>query len=150
LTPELKTRGVHLPQDYQILSTIDKEILSSDEGHRASQIAQEYKYHGLASHVLLAACKADELSREFKKRGCFTVALLKVLRDPTVRLDAITYRGVIDRLDDIPYVICILYSACMLFIFLAATKRRNVKADLTIECFLIPSCLGGVVGFSIA
>jgi hypothetical protein len=129
---------VHLPQDYQLLSTVDHEVFDSPEGKRAGAIAQEYEHHGLASHVLLAGCKADETSMEFKQRGYFTTALLKVLRDPSVRLDAITYREVVDRLDDLPYVCFIYLYVRVLFIFIsyAGTKRPNVKGDLTTGCSL--------------
>jgi hypothetical protein len=103
--PDLRARGVDLRlQDYQLLSTVDQEVHNSVAGDRAGHIAQGYERHGLASHVLLAGCKADETAKEFNQRGNFTGALLKLLRNRDVRLDAITYRQVIDKLDDIPYV----------------------------------------------
>ena len=48
----------------------------------------------LRSHVLLAACRSQELAGE-RTRGAFTVALLKILMD--VGIDKLTYATLIDH-----------------------------------------------------
>jgi hypothetical protein len=81
---------------------MDGNILGNMKSSRAAIEAKGYENYGLASHVLLAACKLSERALERDGRGAFTQALLKLLRDSTIRTDAITYKETIERLDDLP------------------------------------------------
>ncbi|QRV78455.1 ICE-like protease (caspase) p20 domain protein [Ceratobasidium sp. AG-Ba] len=63
-------------------------------------IPKDQFHAGSRSHVLLAACGAKEVAKEPGGRGAFTTALLEVLR--SVRPDALTYMGIMDRLPAIP------------------------------------------------
>ena len=51
---------------------------------------------GLRSHVLLAACRSQELAYERTSRGVFTVALIKTLKD--IGVDKLTYATLFDRM----------------------------------------------------
>ncbi|KAI0315079.1 caspase domain-containing protein [Amylostereum chailletii] len=92
-------RGVCLPADYAILPTVDEDIFS-ETTPRAWAIAKGYRYAGMASHVLLAACKANQKAHETGKRGQFTLALMDLLRKN--RVEELTYEDAIKRLPDLP------------------------------------------------
>ncbi|KAH0832379.1 hypothetical protein J3R83DRAFT_13411 [Lanmaoa asiatica] len=53
-------------------------------------------YHGLQSHVLLAACGEKELAYEHEGRGLFTTALLETLKNCAI--DDLTYSAVLERI----------------------------------------------------
>lgn len=59
-------------------------------------------YKGVESHVLLAACAANETAMEdgSPKRGLFTSALIALLRKDGV--DKLTYADVLKRMETIP------------------------------------------------
>ena len=92
--PGLLTRGFKLPDDYQPLLSIDKNILQQapDGGSRA---ALGPGSSGLASHVLLAACSSGGTANELDGRGQFTQALLQALRCTSTQ--KITYRELMKR-----------------------------------------------------
>lgn len=93
------SRGVSLPTDYAILSTVDQDILRDK---RKAKVAKGFEMAGSASHVLLAACSETESSYESNGRGQFTQALLAFLRDPSVRTNAVTCGSLIEQLPDLP------------------------------------------------
>lgn len=51
---------------------------------RASVFAKGFEKTGLLSHVLLAACKAEQKAKEDHGHGVFTSALLNLLREKGV------------------------------------------------------------------
>ena len=55
---------------------------------------------GLASHVLLAACRPSEVARENDGRGAFTTKLLQLLRE--VPPHELRYCDILDKIDWIP------------------------------------------------
>ncbi|KAI0313035.1 hypothetical protein OF83DRAFT_1176058 [Amylostereum chailletii] len=96
--PLLFVRGVVLPDNYDILPTVDQQILSDKD--RAACVAKGFEKAGMASHTLLAACEAKQKAHESNRRGDFTSALLTLLRKD--RVDRLTYEDVIMRLPDLP------------------------------------------------
>jgi hypothetical protein len=70
------------------------------EGARSSVVPSFSALAGLRSHVLLAACRAEEQAWEENKRGVFTKAFLQTLR--SVELDKLTYKDVLFRMPEIP------------------------------------------------
>ena len=67
---------------------------------RGLRFAKGFAMKDMNSHILLAACSANELAREDKKaqeaHGRFTTALLELLR--TVHPDQITYADVLSKI----------------------------------------------------
>jgi hypothetical protein len=54
--------------------------LESSKGlERGTKVHSGFAHKGLRSHVLLAACRSQELAYERTSRGVFTVALLETL-----------------------------------------------------------------------
>ncbi|EIM79948.1 uncharacterized protein STEHIDRAFT_163203 [Stereum hirsutum FP-91666 SS1] len=96
--PEVNVRGIDLPQDYVIAPTADNDLLR-EENSRGDRVMAGYEVSGSRSHVLLAACRADERSREDGSGGLFTRALLETLN--TEGTDKTTYEGLIDCIPDI-------------------------------------------------
>ena len=99
-------RGISLPPDYKILSTIDRDLIN-----RKAKAASGHELTGRSSHVLLAACSRDELAGERESGGAFTTILLGLLR--SVRLDTITYEDVISRLPSLPQCAVIILLQCL-------------------------------------
>jgi hypothetical protein len=94
------SRGIDLPSNYAILSTVDRDIFSGDD--RTTEVVEGFELAGSHSHVLLAGCSEAEKARESSARGHFTQALLNLLRNPIIRIDNISYQDVMDRLPDLP------------------------------------------------
>lgn len=92
-------RGIDLPQDYVVSSTADDDVLPEGTA-RDDSVMAGYEVSGSRSHVLLAACRAGERSREDGRGGLFTRALLEILRVDGV--ERVTYEGLIDNLPEIP------------------------------------------------
>ncbi|SJL15631.1 uncharacterized protein ARMOST_19134 [Armillaria ostoyae] len=97
-------RGIELPASYTIPNDLHPHDI--DPGARADSVPEVFKKAGLLSHVLLSACKAEQVAREIPttgeskgKRGVFTSALLGVLEQHKDRIDKLTYKDVIDKLD---------------------------------------------------
>lgn len=78
--------------DHSIPEDLDNEIW----GGRAGIIPHGLAYHGLRSHVLLAACGEKELAYEYEGRGQFTTALLTTLK--TSAVNDLTYTEVLKRM----------------------------------------------------
>ncbi|PBK98277.1 hypothetical protein ARMGADRAFT_1008727 [Armillaria gallica] len=102
--PTFAVRGIDLPETY----TIPKDLHLHDihPGARADSVPEAFKKAGMSSHVLLSACKAEQVAREIPatgeskgKRGVFTSALLGVLEQHKDKIDKLTYKDVIDKLD---------------------------------------------------
>jgi hypothetical protein len=96
-------RGVKLPDGYEVPHSFLKSWKSDSEsnGKRGGKTAEGYECYGFASHVLLAACKTEENAREADRRGLFTSALLKVLRDiysHNTYSYSITYKDLIESI----------------------------------------------------
>ncbi|KIK68737.1 hypothetical protein GYMLUDRAFT_36230 [Collybiopsis luxurians FD-317 M1] len=100
--PVPNIRGVELPDDYEILDTVDQELLRIlPDQQRKVIIAKDFEKSGSASHVLLAGCSSKQTSKEdpVGHRGYFTQALMKLLRASD--LNTITYKDAISRMDDL-------------------------------------------------
>ncbi|KIJ27950.1 hypothetical protein M422DRAFT_71496 [Sphaerobolus stellatus SS14] len=67
---------------------------------RGAFLAPGFVRCGLRSHVLIAACGAEEKAREHCGRGIFTEALVKTLR--SVGADKVTYQDVLKRIPALP------------------------------------------------
>ena len=96
-------RGVDLPDDYEILDTVDRELLlDSPDQERKVDIATGFQHSGMASHVLLSACSSKQTSKEniILGRGRFTYALMSLLRNSD--LNTMSYQDAISRMDDLP------------------------------------------------
>ena len=91
-------RGIEAAID--VPPDLDQEIWGSYTGTRGTAIHPGFLHHGLQSHVLLAACGAEEMAREQGGRGTFTKALLDTL--VTVGPDKITYAHLIQRIPSLP------------------------------------------------
>jgi hypothetical protein len=67
---------------------------------RGSQIETRFKFgvRGLASHVLISACKESEKAKEEDRQGRFTVALLDLLKKEG-RLETLTYTDVLKHIN---------------------------------------------------
>ncbi|KIK61890.1 hypothetical protein GYMLUDRAFT_260464 [Collybiopsis luxurians FD-317 M1] len=99
--PVPNIRGVELPKDYEILDTVDQELLRDlPDQQRKVIISKEFEKSGAASHVLLAGCASHQTSKEILGRGRFTVALMSLLRKSDI--NTMTYQDVISRVDDLP------------------------------------------------
>jgi hypothetical protein len=81
----------------KISPDLDKDIWG---GIRGTSIAAGFLKSGLRSHVLLAACGADEEAKEENGRGYFTKRLLDTLE--AVGADKVTYADLIQRIPSIP------------------------------------------------
>ena len=72
----------------------------AETGTRGLRFAKGFAMKDMNSHILLAACSANELAREDKKaqdaHGRFTTALLELLR--TVHPDQITYADILSKI----------------------------------------------------
>ncbi|KAA1472263.1 hypothetical protein DENSPDRAFT_881116 [Dentipellis sp. KUC8613] len=96
--PDRLVRGIEtsapIPPD------LDRDIWSDSSNDRAAQIASGFAHAGLRSHVLLAACSAEETAKEEKQRGIFTKALLEALRK--YGADKVTYKDLAQRIPLLP------------------------------------------------
>jgi hypothetical protein len=72
---------------------LDKDIRA---GNRGMAIPAGFLRCGLRSHVLLSACRSEEVAREARGRGYFTKNLLDTLE--RVGADKVTYADLIQRL----------------------------------------------------
>ena len=96
------------------------------------KIAPGFLQTGLRSHVLLAACGADETAKEDRTimRGDFTKAFLETLR--TIGADKVTYTDLIQRIPQLPeYVGYFRWRSYLLIALLSQTKptMRRVQSD---------------------
>jgi hypothetical protein len=70
-------------------------------GHRSTSIAPGFLRSGLRSHVLLAACGAEENAKEELGRGYFTKRLLATLE--AVGADKVTYADLVQQIPSLPW-----------------------------------------------
>ncbi|KAF8970570.1 caspase domain-containing protein [Flammula alnicola] len=84
--------------DYTVSDDLDKDIWCSP-GTRTSSVPPRLVHVGLRSYVFLSACSSSESAKEFNGQGCFSSALLKLLRD--VGPHNIKYSEIIPRLEKI-------------------------------------------------
>ena len=96
LDPTLKARDIDVEN---VPSNLDQDIWnvfeSSSGSERGTEVHSGFARKGLKSHVLLAACRSQELAYERTSRGAFTVALLKTLTD--IGIDKLTYATLFDH-----------------------------------------------------
>ncbi|KZP07420.1 hypothetical protein FIBSPDRAFT_922853 [Athelia psychrophila] len=92
-------RTVNLPDN--VPADLDLDLWQENRP-RGITSAPGSSYQGLDSHVLLAACGEKETAYEdgAPRRGLFTTALLKLLREEGV--DKLIYNDVLKRIDVIP------------------------------------------------
>lgn len=70
---------------YHLPDELDRDIWNSDPGPRTSlsrglTTPSPLKHFGSTSYVFFAACSSSELAREMDDRGCFTSALITLLK----------------------------------------------------------------------
>ena len=63
---------------------------------RGTEVHSGFARKGLRSHVLLAACRSQELAYERTSRGVFTVALLETL--VSIGIDKLTYATLLGQM----------------------------------------------------
>ncbi|KAF8553761.1 hypothetical protein OG21DRAFT_1197024 [Imleria badia] len=93
------TRGdndVYVPRTVKLDYTIPDDLDQDIWGDRAGKIHPKFAYHGLQSHVLLAACGEDGCAYEYEGRGRFTAAILETLKNCAI--DNITYTEVLEHI----------------------------------------------------
>ncbi|CAG8685517.1 5092_t:CDS:2, partial [Acaulospora colombiana] len=73
-----RTRSIRVT--HELPDDVDRDIFRR-KGARSIAVPTTFQYNGVASHVLLAACAANELAIEEGGRGAFTRALLKTIND---------------------------------------------------------------------
>ncbi|KAF8548558.1 hypothetical protein OG21DRAFT_1422872 [Imleria badia] len=86
----------YVPRTVQLDYTIPEDLDQDIWGDRAGKIHPKFAYHGLRSHVLLAACGEKERAFEHEGRGQFTTAILETLKNRAI--DDITYTEVLEHI----------------------------------------------------
>ncbi|KAK0221406.1 caspase domain-containing protein [Armillaria fumosa] len=81
--------------------TCDEQIYARTTSSKDSNIVG-FSNSFFRSHVLLAACKHDQIAREKNMEGIFTKALLKALKDLSLRDPPPTYLSLMECLTDMP------------------------------------------------
>lgn len=109
LDPTRISRGFELSHD-EVHVDLDRSIWKSEEQGRGTAIATGFANAGLNSHILLAACGADEKAQEQGGRGMFTCALLDVLND--VDASKLTYTDLMRRIGHLPGYVCMFVLHC--------------------------------------
>ncbi|KAF8968723.1 caspase domain-containing protein [Flammula alnicola] len=84
--------------NYTVSDDLDKDIWDA-AGMRAAAIPPRLGHVGVKSYVFLSACSSEEFAKEVDRRGCFSSALLKLLRE--VGPHSIKYSEIIPRLEKI-------------------------------------------------
>ena len=93
------SRGFELlPEEVPL--DLDQIIWQAPMQGRSTAIASGFANAGLRSHILLAACGADETAREEGGRGLFSSGLLDVLHE--VDANSITYKDLLLRIPHLP------------------------------------------------
>ncbi|KAF8129521.1 hypothetical protein EV363DRAFT_1495581, partial [Boletus edulis] len=88
----------YIPRSVGLHFNIPENLDDDIWGSRAMSVANGFAYHGLQSHVLLAACRETELAYEHKGRGLFASALLVALRSCAASGLAPTYAELLKRI----------------------------------------------------
>ncbi|EDR08533.1 uncharacterized protein LACBIDRAFT_297307 [Laccaria bicolor S238N-H82] len=84
---------ISIPKD------LDLPIWQKDSATRGARVPVGFVNKGVRSHILLAACSADELAKEEKGHGCFTSAFLALLKN--VGAEQLTYVETLDKMEQI-------------------------------------------------
>lgn len=81
----------------KIPSSLDQDIWN-DFGSSGTRVYSDFARNRnvLQSHVLLAACRSEELAFERTNGGLFTNALLKTLKDTGI--DKLTYASLLNKM----------------------------------------------------
>ncbi|KAA1472264.1 hypothetical protein DENSPDRAFT_170741 [Dentipellis sp. KUC8613] len=96
--PDRLVRGIETVAE--IPTDLDRDIWSNSTGDRLAKVASGFAHTGLRSHVLFAACSAEETAKEEDRRGVFTKALLEALR--MYGADKVTYKDLAQRIPLLP------------------------------------------------
>jgi len=75
-----------------------------DSGQRGTAAPSNLFHGSLGSHVLVASCGPSESAIEVNGHGCFSYALLKLLR--SVPPDQLRYADILTQMDAIPKYAC--------------------------------------------
>lgn len=84
---------ISIPKD------LDLPIWQKDSATRGARVPVGFVNKGVRSHILLAACSADELAKEEKGHGCFTSAFLALLKNAGA--EQLTYVETLDKMEQI-------------------------------------------------
>lgn len=99
--PSLLIRSLEIDESKNPLPpNLDEDVWGSARRVIPRAAAPARHDQALGSHILLAACGADEYAKEQKCRGWFTKALLEVLY--RVGAEKLTYSDLMKRLPDLP------------------------------------------------
>jgi hypothetical protein len=88
-----RTRTIRITKP--LPSDVDQDIFKRRE-FRCAAVSSGFQYNGVASHVLLAACAANEPAIEEGGRGAFTSAFLNTITE--IGYQNLTYEEIIARL----------------------------------------------------
>ncbi|KAH6901438.1 hypothetical protein BKA70DRAFT_1197075 [Coprinopsis sp. MPI-PUGE-AT-0042] len=83
------------PSKMPLPASIDEDLFSGEA------VLPIFRHHSIETHILLAACKPEEVAYEFQGKGQFTAALLSALR--SLDVSSTTYLELISRLKVLPY-----------------------------------------------
>ena len=97
--PTRLARGVDF-MDWSIPEDIGQSLPPYRAFGRSMHALEKYANGALRSHILLSACGSGERAMEQKRRGLFTTALLKILKDEGV--ETLTYTELIYKMPDMP------------------------------------------------
>jgi hypothetical protein len=101
-TMETLARGCEIYPD-DVPDDLDADICGNETSTRGMRFAEGFAMKGMKSHVLLAACSANERALEDKQsqeaHGRFTTALLGLFR--TVSPNQMTYADVLTKISRI-------------------------------------------------
>ncbi|KAH6911977.1 caspase domain-containing protein [Coprinopsis sp. MPI-PUGE-AT-0042] len=90
------------PSRKPIPANIDEDLFSGEAFSltRGAHVLPKFRHHGIESHILLAACKPEELAHEFQGQGQFTAALLHALK--SLDIGSITYSELVRQFKVLP------------------------------------------------
>ncbi|KDR74089.1 hypothetical protein GALMADRAFT_280580 [Galerina marginata CBS 339.88] len=81
------------------IHTKDLDRKTWSQGSEEPQNVSPFRFSGLRSHTLIAACRSSELAVEFNRNGSFSAAFLKLLK--SVPPNQLRYSEVLARMDHI-------------------------------------------------
>jgi hypothetical protein len=91
----IASRTRSIPINEPLPSNVDQDIFRR-KGTRSITVSNGFQHGGFASHVLLAACAANERAVEENGRGAFTRVFLDVIKE--FGYQNLTYEEIITRL----------------------------------------------------
>jgi hypothetical protein len=135
--PTRLARVVDVPA--RVPTELDQRIWHDSLSIRDINTTAGFLQRGMQSHVLLAACGAQELALEDQGRGVFTHALLFLLT--RIGADQIRYRDVLERIYDLPEYVSERSNDVSIDLASPHTgKIHNVKAIIRIGSSSTPGC----------